>query len=188
MESQQISSFFAPPTVWISVLRAPRFDETNLEQLNKGYYGASIMPVEALKEMQRRLPQVRLWNLYGQTEIAPVATILKPEDQLRKAGSAGRPGLNVETRVVDDELNDVRPGEIGEIVQRSPQLMSGYYRDDDRPREAFMVIRPIDGWPRGTSGIRRANSGANNRARPSIRPGRSWPHDQSEQKGITLLA
>ena len=57
--------------------------------------------------MQRRLPRVRLWNLYGQTEIAPVATVLKPEDQLRKAGSAGRPALNVETRVVDDNMNDV---------------------------------------------------------------------------------
>ena len=95
------------------------------------------MPVEVLKEMQRRLPQVRLWNLYGQTEIAPVATVLKPQDQLRKAGSAGRPGLNVETRVVDDEMNDVPVGAIGEIVHRSPQLLAGYYRDDERTRIAF---------------------------------------------------
>ena len=42
------------------------------------------MPVEVLKEIQRRMPDVRLWNLYGQTEIAPVATVLKPDDQLRK--------------------------------------------------------------------------------------------------------
>jgi fatty-acyl-CoA synthase len=40
--------------------------------------------------MRERLPQVRLWNFYGQTEIAPLATVLKPEDQMRKAGSAGR--------------------------------------------------------------------------------------------------
>jgi fatty-acyl-CoA synthase len=95
------------------------------------------MPVEVLKEMQRRLPQVRLWNLYGQTEIAPLATVLKPEDQLRKAGSAGRPGLNVETRVVDDDMNDIRPGDIGEIVHRSPQLLSGYYKDEERTEAAF---------------------------------------------------
>ena len=83
------------------------------------------------------LPQVRLWNLYGQTEIAPVATVLKPEDQLRKAGSAGRPALNVETRVVDDAMNDVPSGEVGEIVHRSPQLLSGYYNDAERTRAAF---------------------------------------------------
>jgi fatty-acyl-CoA synthase len=95
------------------------------------------MPVEVLKEIQRRLPQVRLWNLYGQTEIAPVATILKPEDQLRKAGSAGKPGLNIETRVVDDDMRDVAPGEVGEIVHRSPQLLSGYYNDPDKTASAF---------------------------------------------------
>ena len=40
-------------------------------------------------------PSVRLWNLYGQTEIAPLATMLGPEDQLRKPGSCGRAVLNV---------------------------------------------------------------------------------------------
>jgi fatty-acyl-CoA synthase len=137
MAAHRINSFFAPPTVWISLLRSPAFDATDLSALGKGYYGASIMPVEVLKEMQRRLAQVRLWNLYGQTEIAPVATVLKPQDQLRKAGSAGRPALNVETRVVDDRMNDVPPGTVGEIVHRSPQLLSGYYHDDERTRAAF---------------------------------------------------
>jgi fatty-acyl-CoA synthase len=137
MAANGINSFFAPPTVWIGLLRAIPFDSTDLSMLRKGYYGASIMPVAVLKEIQQRLPQVRLWNLYGQTEIAPVATVLKPEDQLRKAGSAGRPALNVETRVVDDDMNDVKLGEIGEIVHRSPQLLSGYYKDEDRTREAF---------------------------------------------------
>ena len=87
--------------------------------------------------MQDRLPQVALWNLYGQTEIAPLATVLKPEDQFRKAGSAGIATLNVETRVVDDQMLDVKLGEVGEIVHRSPQLLSGYYNDPDRTEIAF---------------------------------------------------
>ncbi len=137
MEREKITSFFAPPTVWISLMQAPPFESTDLSALRKAYYGASIMPVEVLKEMQRRLPAVRLWNLYGQTEIAPVAAVLKPEDQLRKAGAAGRPTLNVETRLVDDDMNDVPLGEIGEIVHRSPQLLSGYYKDEERTAQAF---------------------------------------------------
>jgi fatty-acyl-CoA synthase len=95
------------------------------------------MPVEILKEMRVRLPQVSLWNLYGQTEIAPLATVLKPEDQLRKAGSAGVATLNVETRVVDEQMIDVKIGEIGEIVHRSPQLLIGYYNDPERTQTAF---------------------------------------------------
>jgi fatty-acyl-CoA synthase len=137
IEQHRITSFFAPPTVWISLLRSPLFDSCDLSSLRKGYYGASIMPVEVLLELQRRLPQVRLWNLYGQTEIAPVATVLRPEDQLRKPGSAGRATLNVETRVVNEAGEDVNPGEVGEVVHRSPQLMQGYFRDEERTRAAF---------------------------------------------------
>jgi fatty-acyl-CoA synthase len=132
-----ISSFFAPPTVWIALLRSPLFDQTDLSSLRKGYYGASIMPVEVLRELARRLPEVGFWNLYGQTEIAPLATMLGPADQLRKPGSCGRAVLNVETRVVDAAMRDVQPGAVGEIVHRSPHLMLGYFRDDERTQAAF---------------------------------------------------
>jgi fatty-acyl-CoA synthase len=137
IERHRITSFFAPPTVWISILRSPLFDQTDLSSLCKGYYGASIMPVAVMREMSERLPKVRLWNLYGQTEIAPLATMLGPEDQLRKPGSCGRAVLNVETRVVDDAMQDVKPGEVGEIVHRSPQLLAGYFHDDERTAAAF---------------------------------------------------
>jgi fatty-acyl-CoA synthase len=137
IQKHRISAFFAPPTVWIALLRSPAFDRTDLSSLKKGYYGASIMPVEVLRELSARLPAVRLWNLYGQTEIAPLATMLGPDDQLRKLGSCGRAALNVETRVVDDAMNDVAPGAIGEIVHRSPQLLSGYFHDDERTAAAF---------------------------------------------------
>jgi fatty-acyl-CoA synthase len=63
--------------------------------------------------------------------------MLGPEDQLRKPGSCGRAVLNVETRVVDDAMQDVAPGEVGEIVHRSPQVMSGYFQDDERTAAAF---------------------------------------------------
>jgi fatty-acyl-CoA synthase len=137
IEKHRITSFFAPPTVWISLLRSPLFDQCDLSSLKKGYYGASIMPVEVLREIQSRLPNVRLWNLYGQTEIAPLASVLKPEDQLRKLGSAGRAALNVELRVINEEGDDVSPGETGEIVHRSPQLLSGYFRDEEKTAAAF---------------------------------------------------
>ena len=133
----RITSFFAPPTIWISLLRSPLFETTDLSSLQKGYYGASIMPVEVMREMAQRMPNVQLWNLYGQTEIAPLATMLGPQDQLRKPGSCGRAVLNVETRVVDDRMRDVAPGEVGEIVHSSPHLMLGYFHDDERTKAAF---------------------------------------------------
>ena len=137
IETERATKLFCPPTVWIALLRHPDFDRRDLSSLRKGYYGASIMPVEVLKEIAARLPGVRLFNFYGQTEMAPLATVLKPEDQMRKAGSAGRAALNVETRVVDDDGRPVPPGEIGEIVHRSPHAMLGYWNDPERTAQAF---------------------------------------------------
>jgi fatty-acyl-CoA synthase len=137
LQQHRITSFFAPPTVWIALLRSPLFDAADLSALRKGYYGASIMPVEVLREMARRLPAVGFWNLYGQTEIAPLATMLGPDEQLTRAGSCGRAVTNVETRVVDDAMNDVQPGEVGEVVHRSPHLMLGYFHDDERTQAVF---------------------------------------------------
>ncbi|MGI5155352.1 fatty acyl-CoA synthetase [Microbispora sp. CA-102843] len=137
IERHGVTKFFAPPTVWISLLRHPDFDRRDLSSLRKGYYGAAIMPVEVLREIGERLPDVRLWNFYGQTEMAPVAVMLQPEDQIRKAGSAGQAALNVETRVVDADGNDVPPGEIGEIVHRSPHAILGYLDDPEKTAEAY---------------------------------------------------
>jgi fatty-acyl-CoA synthase len=141
IQTHRVTKLFAPPTVWISLLRCPEFGSTDLSSLEKGYYGASPMPVEILNEMQRRLPGVRLWNFYGQTEMAPLATILGPGEQLSHAGSAGRASINVETHVVDDQDNSLPPGHTGEIVHRSPHATLGYFKDEEKTAEAFR-----NGW------------------------------------------
>ena len=141
IEKERVTKLFFPPTVWIALLRHPDFNTRDLSSLAKGYYGASVMPVEVLKEMGRRLPNVRLFNFYGQTEMSPVATVLQPEDQVRKAGSAGRPCVNVETIIVDIDDRPVPPGTEGEIVHRSPHAMLGYWNDPEKTAEAFR-----NGW------------------------------------------
>ena len=62
IEREGVTKLFCPPTVWISLLRHADFDTRDLSSLRKGYYGASPMPVEVLKELGRRLPDVRFWN------------------------------------------------------------------------------------------------------------------------------
>ncbi|WP_322753570.1 fatty acyl-CoA synthetase [Frankia sp. Cas3] len=141
VERERATRLFCPPTVWIGLLRCPTFESHDLSSLRKGIYGAAPMPVEVLREIRQRLPELRLWNLYGQTEMAPVATVLPPDLQEAKAGSAGRPVLNVETMVVDDDDMPVPAGTVGEIVHRSPHAMLGYYKDPEKTAEAFR-----NGW------------------------------------------
>jgi fatty-acyl-CoA synthase len=141
IEEHRVSSFFAPPTVWISLLRHDDFDRRDLTCLERIYYGASIMPVPVLEELRRRLPSAKPYNAYGQSEIGPLATVLRPEEHDARPASAGRPVLNVETRVVDEQMNDVPPGVPGEIVHRSPQLLLRYW---DKPEETAQAF--AGGW------------------------------------------
>lgn len=137
IERYGVTNYFAPPTVWISLLRSPVFDEVDLTSLRKGYYGASAMPTEILHEIRRRLPNLRLWNFYGQTEMAPLASALGPDEQDAHAGAAGRPVVNVETVILDENDAPVVPGTVGEIAHRSPHLMLGYLDDEDKTAQAF---------------------------------------------------
>ena len=141
IEKYQITHMFAPPTVWIGILNHPEFKNYNHTSLKKAAYGASIMPVEIIKQLSVTFHGLKLWNYYGQTEMGPVATILKPEDQLLKPGSAGKPVLNVETRLMDDDGKFVPLGEVGEIVHRSGHVMTGYLKDQEKTADAFQF-----GW------------------------------------------
>ncbi len=130
--------FFAPPTVWIGMLRHPDFASHDLSSLKKCYYGASIMPGEILKEMMERLPGVKIYNYYGQTELAPYHTILKAQDALTKLGSAGRAGINMETRLEDDNFNVIeKPGIPGEICGKGPHALTMYFKEPEKTEAAM---------------------------------------------------
>ncbi len=137
VERYGVTHMFAPPTVWIGILNHPELGNYDLGSLKKAAYGASIMPVEIIHRLTETFPGLRLWNYYGQTEMGPVATILKPDEQLVKPGSAGRPVLNVETILMDDDGGAVPGGEVGEIVHRSGHVMTGYLDDPEKTGEAF---------------------------------------------------
>lgn len=96
------------------------------------------MPVEIIKQLSVAFHGLKLWNYYGQTETGPVATILKPEDQ-SETGPGGKPVLNVETRLMDDDGKFVPVGDVGEIVHRSGHVMTGYLNDPEKTGEAFSV-------------------------------------------------
>jgi fatty-acyl-CoA synthase len=137
IERERITSFFAPPTVWISLLRHEDFARRDLASLRHIYYGAAIMPVPVLQELRQRLPDAAPYNCYGQSEIAPLATVLRPEEHAARPASVGRAIATVETRIVDEAMDDVAPGERGEIVHRSAQLMTEYWGKPEETAEAF---------------------------------------------------
>ncbi|MFR9792988.1 fatty acyl-CoA synthetase [Streptomyces sp. MB22_4] len=141
IEAGRVDSVFAPPTVWIALANRPDFATRDLGGLRKAYYGASIMPVPVLERLRERLPDLALYNCFGQSEIGPLATVLGPAEHEGRLDSCGRPVLFVEARVVDTEGREVPDGTTGEVVYRSPQLCEGYW---DKPEETAEAFR--DGW------------------------------------------
>jgi fatty-acyl-CoA synthase len=137
VECDGVNSVFAPPTVWVGVANHPELRTRDLTALRKVYYGASIMPVPVLRALRDALPGVAFYNCFGQSEIGPLATVLRPEEHDERPDSAGRPVLFVQARVVDEAMNDVSVGELGEVVYRSPQLCEGYWDKPEETEQAF---------------------------------------------------
>ncbi len=138
LAEHRATMFFAPPTVWIGLLRHPDFDKYDLGSLRKCYYGASIMPVEILKELLGKFPEAKIINYYGQTELAPYHTVLKAKDALKKLGSAGMGGLNMETRLEDEAGNEVDTiGCPGEICGKGAHAMMMYFKEPEKTEEVM---------------------------------------------------
>jgi fatty-acyl-CoA synthase/long-chain acyl-CoA synthetase len=80
-------------------------------------------------------PADSLFEVYGSTELG-VNTVLRPEDQLRKPGSCGRPAPMVEIRLYDDEGREVtEPGVPGELAVRAPSVFAAYHNAQSKFEE-----------------------------------------------------
>ncbi len=103
--------------------------------------GAQPIPYDVLKTMSEELP-CRVTNIYGTTEGGGGGTfILYPEDSLRKPGSIGKPSFGVTARVVDLKGDDVKQGEVGELIFKTPRMMKEYYKNPELTGETLK-----NGW------------------------------------------
>jgi fatty-acyl-CoA synthase len=120
------------PTMLKRVLATPTDPSLDLRCLRLIITGGEAAPVPVLESTLARFPQAGLINNYGSTEGGPVTTFLAPEDARRKIGSVGRESFSVQVRIEDEHGRALGPGEVGELVVRSPFVCHGYWnRADD---------------------------------------------------------
>ncbi|MGW5751206.1 long-chain-fatty-acid--CoA ligase [Nocardia rhamnosiphila] len=134
---ERVSSCFFVPAQWQAICALPGIAEYDLSALRHISWGAAPASTTLLRTMIETFPQASVSTAFGQTECSPVTCTLRGEDAIRKIGSVGTPILNVEVRIVDDEMNDVAPGEVGEIVYRGPTVMREYWNKPEATAEAF---------------------------------------------------
>ncbi|MFV0495165.1 fatty-acid--CoA ligase FadD5 [Mycobacterium sp.] len=136
LEAERVTGIFLVPAQWQAVcaeqLACPR--DLRLRTMS---WGAAPAPDVLLRQMSEMFPDAQILAAFGQTEMSPVTCMLLGDDAIRKRGSVGTVIPTVAARVVDDEMNDVATGEVGEIVYRAPTLMSGYWNNPEATAEAF---------------------------------------------------
>ncbi len=129
------------PTLYNALVSHPSVHRYDLRSIRACISGAAPLPAE----VQSRFESVtggQLVEGYGLTEASPV-THVTPLGGRRKAGSIGLPVPDTDARIVDLETGTrtLPPGEVGELVVRGPQVMTGYW---NRPGETAGALR--DGW------------------------------------------
>jgi fatty-acyl-CoA synthase len=137
--AQGINVFFGVPSIYQFMAQSPAFETTDFSRLIIGGVGGAPMPVPLLEVWEAR--GVALQQGYGMTETSPAVLALDREDAARKAGSAGKPVLHTEVRVVRPDGSDCATGELGELWVKGPNITPGYWNRPDANASSF-----TDGW------------------------------------------
>jgi fatty-acyl-CoA synthase len=137
MEAERITCMFLVPSQWQLVCADPSLPGRDLSALKAVSWGAAPATTVLLTRMAEAFPGAANVAVFGQTEMSPVTCALDSADALRKIGSIGKPVAGVAARIVDDDMKDVPPGEVGEIVYRGPQVMSGYWQNPEATAAAM---------------------------------------------------
>lgn len=135
-ERERATIVFNVPQQWQVICADPSIPARDLH-LRIISWGAAPASDTLLHTMADRFPHAMNVAVFGQTEMSPITCALRGEDSLRKLGSVGKPIPTLQYRVVDDDMNDVEPGQVGEILYRGPNMMSGYWRKPEETAEAF---------------------------------------------------
>ena len=147
IQDEGVTEALLVPTMIQMLVDHPDIGRYRIGSLRNVLYGASPISEGLLDRAMRAIPAAGFTQLYGMTELSPMATVLS-QDMHREAGrrkgrhrSAGRAAIGCEVRVVDAMGNEVARGEVGEVAVRGPGVMLGYW---NKPAETAAALR--DGW------------------------------------------
>lgn len=129
-------------TVFIAMMNAPNVTSDALESMEKIYSGGAPIPPATVQAFQDKFG-IYIHNFYGLTETnSPSHGVplggSAPVDESTGALAVGVPVFNTVVRIVRDDGTEADPGEVGELVTRGPQVVSGYW---NKPEETETALR-----------------------------------------------
>lgn len=141
----KINVFFAVPTLLKGIIEYPKLEKFDLSFLRIiNFYGASMNSYD-IKNLIKLFHDVNIIYSYGQTEASPRITYIEKNDILKHFGSCGKAIEGVTVKVLKTDNSVCNSFEIGEIVVEGPNVMQGYYRNDEKTRLAVRKNRLFTG-------------------------------------------
>jgi acyl-CoA synthetase (AMP-forming)/AMP-acid ligase II len=142
VERHRITTLLGVPTLYIMMAGLKGIGEMRLDSLRLIGYSGAPMPIEAIRKLRDRFPNVNLHNFYGLTETTSIASVLPAGNAISHAASIGPPVERVEFMIADDDGCELPTGEIGELCIRGGNVFKGYLNRAEATEEAFLA----DGW------------------------------------------
>ena len=115
------------PTMLYEILRLPNLAEYDMSSLRMIMCGGQPVSAATTERTQAAFPQTDFIQVYGLTEGGGSVVFVPPQYARTKPGSAGKPAMHAQIRVVDSEGRDAAAGENGEIFVRAPSVTAGYW-------------------------------------------------------------
>ena len=148
VEKEKVTMTFLVPTMIYVLLDHPDLKKYNLSSLRNVIYGASAIAPERLKQALNHFGPI-FTQLFGQTEAPMMITALSreehvvadPEREKEVLSSAGRPVFHTKLKLLDEQGNEVKRGESGEVVVKCANVMTGYFKNPEATAETLK-----DGW------------------------------------------
>jgi long-chain acyl-CoA synthetase len=144
IEREAVTHTLLVPTMLAAAAGAQLARPRDVSSLRYLSHGASPISAETLWRTRQAFPVAELLHVYGTTETTPITTLLPHEERILDTPvvrSCGQPAMGVEMRVVNDAMEDLPPGAVGQMAVRSSSVMAGYWR---KPEATAEVMR--DGW------------------------------------------
>ena len=135
--SERCTALYGVPTMFIAELEHPEFERFDLSSLRTGIMAGAPCPIAVMRKVVERMHMRDVTIAYGMTETSPVSFQSSTDDSMeRRVTTIGRVHPHVEVKIVDQEGRIVERGERGELCTRGYSVMSGYWGEPEKTREA----------------------------------------------------
>lgn len=128
LESEKITLWWAVPTMLKMMSQSNYFYNCKFKSLRYFVVGGEALPLDIIKIWHDKGVLIR--QGYGLTEVGPNVTSLSHEDAIRKLGSIGTPNFYIQTKIVDENSNEILDSGTGELLLKGPNVTPGYWKNE----------------------------------------------------------